>query len=106
MPADKFNWESLLIALSMITLGSTLTALLKPQETLWQSIKKWLAGIIAGLLVKLLFYANDKSGFWFDMVMIALSTFITTIYPVLEAFAKAYAKKYTDKKIKENENIT
>jgi hypothetical protein len=90
---NKLDYESLLIGLSMITMGSTLTALMRPQTSLLMSIKYWAAGIVAGILVMLIQYRNNYTGVWWDLAKISVSTFVTTVYPMAEKLVKFYFVK-------------
>ena len=95
--SDKINWIPLITSLAMITMGSVLTALLKPQPSKASTIRNLLAGIIAGMIVATFCWNNDIKSKWADMAQIVAATFITHIYPVLEK----WVKKYVEHKAKE-----
>lgn len=102
MPSKIISYETLIIGLAMITMGSTLTALMRPQPSIWVSLKYWAAGIIAGVIVMLFAYSNNYSGMWWDIAKISVSTFVTTVYPLAEKLVKLYFEK----KIKSTEEAT
>lgn len=98
---QRQEWIRLIGAAVMILFGTSLTALLKPQKSVITSIKNWVAGLAAGGLVLTFCLMNDIRSIWADVVMIAVSTFTTTIYP----YAEQYIKKYSEKKIENDTAI-
>lgn len=93
---DKNIFEDLIKSSIIIIFSATISALLNNTNSIVVTIRKWSAGIMAGFVSLLLLDMANISQFYKGIIMIVVSAFISSIWPIFEAWAKRKANKITN----------
>lgn len=84
----------ILQVLFIVILSASVTALLRKQNSFVDTLKNWLAGICAGIVIYLYLGTTSATDSTKYLVVILVSAFVSSIYPKAEQFVNKKLEKW------------